>query len=256
MSATLGASFDTRDRRDWEIPFEAVQRLEAQDYDNRGIQLRLCAKKALQVIKDRPKAAKILDLTSRGRISLLILNTVPAATDCGWRRRVIPGHAAGTGLPGGPQSSDPAEGIPTRLAWPCGFGGTRPPGRPARRSSAACNSWSTCRERPPFSLPKNSQAFFPITGPLIIASGAIIVYGNCAVFQKTLERFPAIPWVIHALAERRFEQFVAVLLLQPGLDTRHNRSGLSLTQRQRLRSACSRQKLRRTTNTCKSRWKR
>ncbi len=80
MSATLGDSFlHTRDRRDWNLTGAKQRGLEQEDRDEPAIQERLRAEKTLQGIKDRPKAAKLLETHSPGRISLVILNTVPVA---------------------------------------------------------------------------------------------------------------------------------------------------------------------------------
>ena len=80
MSATLGGSFlETRDRKDWKLPTPTPARLKKEDYAEPKIQKRLHANKGIQLIKDRPKAAKILDSHPRGRISLVVVNTVPVA---------------------------------------------------------------------------------------------------------------------------------------------------------------------------------
>lgn len=80
MSATLGDSFlHTRDRRDWDLTGVTQRGLEQEDLDEPAIQKRLRAEKTMHIIQDRPKAAKILEGHSAGRISLLILNTVPVA---------------------------------------------------------------------------------------------------------------------------------------------------------------------------------
>jgi len=80
MSATMGDSFlQTRDRRDWQLTDATHLGLLGEDIEEPAVQKRLQASKTLHVIKDRPKAAKILEAHPRGRISLLILNTVPLA---------------------------------------------------------------------------------------------------------------------------------------------------------------------------------
>ena len=73
-------SLQTRDRRDWQSDGRHAPRtLEQKTIAEPAVQERLQAPKTLHVIKDRPKAAKILEAHPRGRISLLILNTVPVA---------------------------------------------------------------------------------------------------------------------------------------------------------------------------------
>lgn len=80
MSATLGASIlRTRDREDWGMSSDEPLRLEREDYGQPEIKRRIRAEKTLQLVKSRPKAAKILETHPRGRVSLLILNTVPVA---------------------------------------------------------------------------------------------------------------------------------------------------------------------------------
>jgi len=81
MSATLGESFlHTRDRRDWELTGATTLPLKMADFENPEIKKRLQdATKSVGFIKDCPKAPKVLEAHSPGRISLVILNTVPVA---------------------------------------------------------------------------------------------------------------------------------------------------------------------------------
>ena len=80
MSATLGESFlKTRDRVDWQLATRPPLTLEKPDLENPQVLKRLRASKTLQIIKDRPKAAKVLDEHVPGRLSLVVLNTVPTA---------------------------------------------------------------------------------------------------------------------------------------------------------------------------------
>ncbi len=80
MSATLGDSFlQTRDRRDWNLTKATRRELSQEDLDEPTIQTRLQAPKTLHVLKNRPKAAKLLEAHLPGRISLVMLNTVPVA---------------------------------------------------------------------------------------------------------------------------------------------------------------------------------
>ena len=80
MSATMGDSFlQTRDRCDWQLTDATRLGLTQEDLDEPAIQTRLYASKTLRVINDRPKIATILDAHPCGRISLLMLNTVPVA---------------------------------------------------------------------------------------------------------------------------------------------------------------------------------
>lgn len=83
MSATLGEDFlDTRDRRDWGIRIGEKLELTDVDLAMPAVQMRLRAAKSIAVIKDCPKASKVLDehaTHAAGRLSLLVLNTVPAA---------------------------------------------------------------------------------------------------------------------------------------------------------------------------------
>ncbi len=78
MSATLGESFlHTRDRKDWNLTRIAQHGLEADDLIK--CSTRLDAPKTLNFASKQPSAKDILDKHLPGRISLLILNTVPAA---------------------------------------------------------------------------------------------------------------------------------------------------------------------------------
>jgi len=86
MSATLGEHFlNTRDRRDWEMTVGAPLELSVKEHDPNlfpGIATRLQAAKAVNVAKTPPKPAHVLDAHTEhgvGRMSLLVLNTVPAA---------------------------------------------------------------------------------------------------------------------------------------------------------------------------------
>lgn len=86
MSATLGESFlSTRDRQEWSIPPVGKLGLSPEDLDPKRSPLaltRLRAKKAIEIVKDRPKPSLILDEHSKhgqGRLSLLVFNTVRAA---------------------------------------------------------------------------------------------------------------------------------------------------------------------------------
>jgi CRISPR-associated endonuclease/helicase Cas3 len=81
MSATLGESFlDTRDRRDWCIEPGEKQELTAEDHPI--VENRLRAPKTIRLIPKVPTASQVLDeheKHGRGRLSLLVLNTVPSA---------------------------------------------------------------------------------------------------------------------------------------------------------------------------------
>jgi CRISPR-associated endonuclease/helicase Cas3 len=80
MSATLDSSFlHTRDRRDWNLTEARQLGLGQEDLDQRAIQVRLQAPKALRVDKKPPTAKTILAAHPPGRVSLAILNTVPVA---------------------------------------------------------------------------------------------------------------------------------------------------------------------------------
>jgi CRISPR-associated endonuclease/helicase Cas3 len=104
MSATMGDSFlQTRDRRDWNLTDATRLSLSQEDLDNRAVKERLEAPKTLHVIKAPPKAAKILEAHPRGRISLLILNTVPVAKSVYEDIKQEIAKAVGKNRPKGPQ---------------------------------------------------------------------------------------------------------------------------------------------------------
>jgi CRISPR-associated endonuclease/helicase Cas3 len=95
MSATLGESLlGTRDREDLglaKIDPERLFSLRQSEKQETGVQERLAAPKKVEVRKDAPPLRKrdgsgVLDQHQPGRISLLILNTVPVAQ--GWFRQV------------------------------------------------------------------------------------------------------------------------------------------------------------------------
>lgn len=80
MSATIGTTFlHTRDREDWNLVPGHTLPLLNDDLDDQRLQKRLRAEKSLRILNDRPKAARILDEHIEGRLSLVVLNTVPAA---------------------------------------------------------------------------------------------------------------------------------------------------------------------------------
>jgi len=104
MSATLGDSFlQTRDRRDWDLTKATRRELSQEDFDEPAVQTRLQASKTLHVIKDRAKAAKILEAHPRGRISLVMLNTVPVAKSVYAEVREELAKPVGKNKPKGPQ---------------------------------------------------------------------------------------------------------------------------------------------------------
>jgi CRISPR-associated endonuclease/helicase Cas3 len=83
MSATLGEQFlNTRDRIDWEMIVGTKLELSPSDTSIPEVRTRLRSTKSIQVVKDCPKASKVLDEHASqafGRLSLLIFNTVPSA---------------------------------------------------------------------------------------------------------------------------------------------------------------------------------
>ena len=80
MSATIGSAFlNTTDRLDQELEVGAPVVLEADDLSDPRLNTRLNADKQVKVLRSSPSAKRILDEHEVGRITLVILNTVPAA---------------------------------------------------------------------------------------------------------------------------------------------------------------------------------
>ncbi len=82
MSATLGSDmFRTRDRVDWELTEAPSLELGERDLATPEIQRRLLAEKRIQIVSKKPKAADIIAQHAVGRVSLVVLNTVPGAKE-------------------------------------------------------------------------------------------------------------------------------------------------------------------------------
>jgi CRISPR-associated endonuclease/helicase Cas3 len=85
MSATLGESlFRTKDREDLglaKINPERLFKLNDSDKGEPAVKQRLGAEKIIEVRREEPSIRDVLDGHQPGRISLLILNTVPVAQD-------------------------------------------------------------------------------------------------------------------------------------------------------------------------------
>jgi len=80
MSATIGNSFlSTTDRKDRNLTVDEAAKLEDDDLNDSRLQTRLNADKTISVTGSTPKAKRILEDHQEGRITLAILNTVPAA---------------------------------------------------------------------------------------------------------------------------------------------------------------------------------
>jgi CRISPR-associated endonuclease/helicase Cas3 len=78
MSATVESSIlETQDRKDWGVP--SAEPWELEEEDRVQLRTRLQAPKTLQLVNKRPTAEKILKTHPRGRLSLVMLNTVPVA---------------------------------------------------------------------------------------------------------------------------------------------------------------------------------
>lgn len=90
MSATLGESFlKTRDREDWKVPIGTKLELNLDpddpksDINDRRVEKRLRKRlrqhEPIQLIKDCPKPSQVLDAHGEGRLTLVVVNTVPTA---------------------------------------------------------------------------------------------------------------------------------------------------------------------------------
>lgn len=80
MSATVGTTmFETRDRQDWKLPTPKPFGLLNADREDERLKPRLQAAKHLQLIPTQPKPNTVLENHQKGRISLVIFNTVVAA---------------------------------------------------------------------------------------------------------------------------------------------------------------------------------
>jgi len=80
MSATIRSTFlDTADRREKKLQVGAPTVLQPDDLIDSRLCTRLNAEKQVEVLRSAPSAKRILDEHQDGRITLVILNTVPAA---------------------------------------------------------------------------------------------------------------------------------------------------------------------------------